>query len=122
MTDTMPPNPYVDHLSRFRDECLERCSGGELAGAQMLAAYDRFCRRYNIVHRKIRTYELSRELASVGVASEKRANPNAQPIYSGWRLTTEVERPMRRARRSEHGEGDHGSVSERRNNGRGARK
>lgn len=107
------PNRYINHLRRFRDECLERRDRAWVEVPDMCAAYDWFCRRDSIINRKIPTFDLPHELAKVGVASRSHTrqhvtrNGNTHPrtsvAYLGWRLTRNTKYAIRHERRTVSG-------------------
>lgn len=93
-------NVYYKHLERFRDEMLERKLNGHCRIGDVFNAYDAFCERNNIRHRKIVTHELIPELSRIGVrlgrvrgVGEKYTN--TRPAFVTWRLTRNAKYAIR---------------------------
>jgi hypothetical protein len=100
-------NVFYMHVTRFRDEWLDPSLKGYVAIREMHLAYDTFCVRNNIRHRKLPTPELLPELSRIGVklgykpGSDSEERFHRRIAFVGWRLTRKAERIIRDLKRPE---------------------
>lgn len=112
MPSPLTLNFYAYHLQHFVDGWLERAQSGRITPGDLHCAYDVWCRKHNVVHRKILTFDLARELAEIGVQTgdvRVRHDSEKTPGYVyhttevefvGWRLSRNARYAIRGERRT----------------------
>jgi hypothetical protein len=101
-TSRYAANPFYCHVQRFRDEWLEPHARSLVRIRDMHLAYDTFCTKNNIRHRRVPDLDLLCELSRIGVrlGNEPPSDgPRVLIVFKGWRLTRNARYAIRDLKR-----------------------